>query len=97
MLPLKSVKSVTHVTLDASLSVFHRYHQPRYPRTFYVSLKVGQREFIGEGNTRQMARHNAADKALKVLSVLPITCEEAAKGIQDRPPKENQGTCIIYQ
>ncbi len=39
---------------------------------FYVSLKVGQREFIGEGNTRQAARHNAAAKALKILNTLPL-------------------------
>ncbi len=36
------------------------------PRIFYVSLRVGQREFIGQGPTRQAARHNAAAKALKV-------------------------------
>lgn len=49
-----------------------RYHYPRAPTVFYVSLKVGQREFIGEGRTRQAARHNAADKALKVLRSLPL-------------------------
>lgn len=49
-----------------------RYHYPRFPRVFYVSLKVGQREFIGEGNTRQAARHAAAAKALKVLRNLPL-------------------------
>jgi double-stranded RNA-binding protein Staufen len=49
-----------------------RYHYPRYARIFYVSLKVGQREFIGEGNTRQSARHSAAAKALKILRVLPM-------------------------
>lgn len=49
-----------------------RYHHPRYPRLFYVSLKVGQREFIGEGQTRQAARHHAAEKAIKVLKTLPL-------------------------
>lgn len=44
----------------------------RPPRTFYVSLKVGTREFIGEGVSRQMARHNAAKKALEILSSLKI-------------------------
>lgn len=44
----------------------------RPPRTFYVSLKVGTREFIGEGISRQMARHNAAKKALEILRSLKI-------------------------
>ena len=44
----------------------------RPPRTFYVSLKVGTREFIGEGMSRQMARHNAAKKALEILRHLTI-------------------------
>ncbi|XP_066268584.1 double-stranded RNA-binding protein Staufen homolog 2-like isoform X3 [Branchiostoma lanceolatum] len=48
-----------------------RYHYPT-PKTFYVSLTIGNREFIGEGRTRQQARHNAAAKALKVLKDEPI-------------------------
>lgn len=44
----------------------------RPPRTFYVSLKVGSREFIGEGMSRQMARHNAAKKALEILRNLQV-------------------------
>ena len=42
------------------------------PRIYYVSLKVGTREFIGEGNSRQMARHCAASKALEILRSLPM-------------------------
>lgn len=49
-----------------------RYHYMRPPRTFYVSLKVGTREFIGEGMSRQMARHNAARKALEILRNLKM-------------------------
>ena len=41
-------------------------------------LKVGHREFIGEGVTRQTARHNAATKALKVIRNLPSP-DKAAK------------------
>jgi double-stranded RNA-binding protein Staufen len=44
----------------------------RPPRSFYVSLKVGTREFIGEGISRQTARHNAAKKALEILRSLKI-------------------------
>ncbi|ESP03356.1 hypothetical protein LOTGIDRAFT_82984, partial [Lottia gigantea] len=48
-----------------------RYRYPRPTRTAYVSLKVGQREFIGEGPTHQAARHTAANKALRILKNLP--------------------------
>nr|XP_015208917.1 PREDICTED: double-stranded RNA-binding protein Staufen homolog 2 [Lepisosteus oculatus] len=48
-----------------------RYHYP-VPKIFYVQLMVGNSEFIGEGRTRQAARHNAAMKALQVLRNEPI-------------------------
>ena len=44
----------------------------RPPRLFYVSLKVGSREFIGEGPSRQQARHHAARKALEIVRMLPM-------------------------
>lgn len=42
------------------------------PKIFYVQLTVGDREFLGEGKTRQAARHNAAMKALQALQNEPI-------------------------
>ncbi|XP_067888138.1 double-stranded RNA-binding protein Staufen homolog 2 isoform X4 [Heterodontus francisci] len=48
-----------------------RYHYPA-PKLFYVQLLVGNTEFIGEGRTRQAARHNAAMKALLTLRDEPI-------------------------
>ncbi|KAF4075792.1 hypothetical protein AMELA_G00222840 [Ameiurus melas] len=48
-----------------------RYHYP-VPKVFYVQLTVGSNEFIGEGRTRQAARHNAAMKALQALRNEPI-------------------------
>uniref|UniRef100_A0A3B3XA46 Double-stranded RNA-binding protein Staufen homolog 2 n=1 Tax=Poecilia mexicana TaxID=48701 RepID=A0A3B3XA46_9TELE len=48
-----------------------RYHYP-VPKIFYVQLSVGSREFIGEGRTRQAARHSAAMKALQALRNEPI-------------------------
>jgi double-stranded RNA-binding protein Staufen len=63
-----------------------RYHYSgRFQRVFYMSLKVGQREFIGEGVTRQTARHNAAEKALSVLQKLPLPCDDS-KRPQGEPP-----------
>lgn len=54
-----------------------RYHYP-VPKIFYVQLSVGTHEFIGEGRTRQAARHNAAMKALQALRNEPIP---------ERPPQ----------
>lgn len=48
------------------------------PKVFYVQLTVGNKEFIGEGRTRQAARHNAAMKALQALKNEPIP---------ERPPQ----------
>ena len=74
---------------------YHRYQYPRYARIFYVSLKVGQREFIGEGNTRQSARHNAAEKALKILSAIPITPEESNKIHCDKSSDVKGGVFVL--
>ena len=51
------------------------------PKIYYVSLKVGSREFIGEGNTRQAARHCAATKALEILRNLPLPDAEKLKAL----------------
>ncbi|KAK1885139.1 Double-stranded RNA-binding protein Staufen like 2, partial [Dissostichus eleginoides] len=53
------------------------YHYP-VPKIFYVQLSVGSNEFIGDGRTRQAARHSAAMKALQALRNEPIP---------ERPPQ----------
>uniref|UniRef100_A0A672JII8 Double-stranded RNA-binding protein Staufen homolog 2 n=1 Tax=Salarias fasciatus TaxID=181472 RepID=A0A672JII8_SALFA len=57
-----------------------RYHFP-VPKTFYVQLSVGSHEFIGEGRTRQAARHHAAMQALQALRNEPIP---------ERPPQTSE-------
>ncbi|KAK9504760.1 hypothetical protein O3M35_008951 [Rhynocoris fuscipes] len=46
------------------------------PPLYKVVVKVGEREFSGEGVSAQAARHDAASKALQVLLSLPVeeTC-----------------------
>ncbi|XP_060083019.1 double-stranded RNA-binding protein Staufen homolog isoform X1 [Ylistrum balloti] len=66
-----------------------RYHYPRAPRVFQVCLKVGPREFIGEGPTRQDARHDAATKALAMLSKLPVPSEQDQKSEAVSTPSED--------
>ncbi|CAG2211614.1 STAU [Mytilus edulis] len=63
----------------------HRYHYPRMPRVFYVSLKCGQREFIGEGHNRQEARNDAATKALNILKKLPVPNDDPKKSDTQTP------------
>ncbi|XP_074657003.1 double-stranded RNA-binding protein Staufen homolog [Tubulanus polymorphus] len=72
-----------------------RYHYPRLPRVFYVSLKVGQREFIGEGPTRQAARHCAADKALKILIALPVPPDENLTKSEDEPTLQTSAAVAV--
>lgn len=62
--------------------VLSRYHYP-VPKIFFVQLSVGSHEFIGEGRTRQAARHNAAMKALQALRNEPIP---------NRPPQVKSNT-----
>ncbi|XP_072555895.1 double-stranded RNA-binding protein Staufen homolog 2 isoform X2 [Paramormyrops kingsleyae] len=59
-----------------------RYHYP-VPKIFYVQLMVGSSEFIGEGRTRQAARHNAAMKALQVLRNEPIP-EKRPQSVEEK-------------
>lgn len=61
------------------------------PPTFMVSLRVGARDFLGEGRTAQAARHDAASKALHQLKSLPLpedSLQHCDAGIQ-----ENGTTC----
>ena len=54
---------------DESESRYHCGRGPGYPPVFHVQLRVGNREFTGEGATAQAAKHGAAGKALKMLKV----------------------------
>jgi hypothetical protein len=51
-----------------------------------VSLRVGTRDFLGEGPTAQAARHDAASKALHHLKSLPLpedSLQHCDAGIQE--------------
>ncbi|KAK6491001.1 double-stranded RNA-binding protein Staufen-like protein 2-like isoform X2 [Huso huso] len=65
-----------------------RYHYP-VPKIFYVQLTVGTSEFIGEGRTRQAARHNAAMKALQALRNEPIP-EKPQQSIEGKNEAEEE-------
>lgn len=39
---------------------------------YHMELSIGGQQFVGKGRTRQLAKHDAAAKALKVLHKEPI-------------------------
>lgn len=42
------------------------------PMIYHMELSIGGQQFIGKGRTRQLAKHDAAAKALKELHKEPI-------------------------
>uniref|UniRef100_A0A8C1H1Y7 Double-stranded RNA-binding protein Staufen homolog 2 n=1 Tax=Cyprinus carpio carpio TaxID=630221 RepID=A0A8C1H1Y7_CYPCA len=78
-----------------------RYHYP-VPKVFYVQLTVGNNEFIGEGRTRQAARHNAAMKALQALKNEPIPerppqCSEEKKETEENSDVSKSEISLVYE
>ncbi|XP_014208195.1 double-stranded RNA-binding protein Staufen homolog 2 isoform X2 [Copidosoma floridanum] len=53
-------------------AAYNRGYHPEPQGMYLVSLKVGEREFIGRGMTGQAARHDAASRALEQLRQLPL-------------------------
>ena len=66
---------IIHFLLDRFTSRWSKGSAPRPTPSpnFVVSLKVGNKEFVGEGSTAQAAKHSAATKALQTLKVLSIS------------------------
>jgi len=67
---------VTNTRFIIVIVMFDRFRYAKPVHTFHVSLKVGEREFLGEGETMQAARHCAATMALSVLRALPLPTRE---------------------
>lgn len=66
-----------NITAPPQQAPYPRFNQQRYygakgPSLYKVNVKVGEREFSGEGPTPQAARHDAAAKALDQLRNLPL-------------------------
>lgn len=41
---------------------YNNYGTSVAPESYKITLQVGQRKFLGEGNTLQAARHDAASR-----------------------------------
>ncbi|XP_048363487.1 double-stranded RNA-binding protein Staufen homolog 2 isoform X3 [Sphaerodactylus townsendi] len=78
-----------------------RYHCP-VPKIFFVQLTVGDREFLGEGKTRQAARHNAAMKALQALQNEPIPKKlsqngETGKELEEEKDANKSEISVVFE
>lgn len=81
-------------------------YRPIYPTPFRgryirpsscVKLTVDKHIFRGEGSTRQQARHNAAAKALRVLSALPVQANNINDTNTLSTPPDSQTECVDTQ
>uniref|UniRef100_A0A8C5GJI5 Double-stranded RNA-binding protein Staufen homolog 1 n=1 Tax=Gouania willdenowi TaxID=441366 RepID=A0A8C5GJI5_GOUWI len=71
------------------------YPFPPMPSMLYhMELSIGGQQFVGKGRTRQLARHDAAAKALKILQKEPILQQLPMNG---EPEEENLNKSEISQ
>uniref|UniRef100_A0A3B4B2Q1 Double-stranded RNA-binding protein Staufen homolog 1 n=1 Tax=Periophthalmus magnuspinnatus TaxID=409849 RepID=A0A3B4B2Q1_9GOBI len=66
---------------------------PVGPVIYHMELSVGGQQFLGKGRTRQLAKHDAAAKALKVLQKEPMLQELA----EEEEEEENLNKSEISQ
>lgn len=60
------------VTTFSLMSRYYYPFPPVGPIIYHMELSIGGQQFFGKGRTRQLAKHEAAAKALKVLHKEPI-------------------------
>uniref|UniRef100_A0A669DL63 Double-stranded RNA-binding protein Staufen homolog 1 n=1 Tax=Oreochromis niloticus TaxID=8128 RepID=A0A669DL63_ORENI len=68
---------------------------PVGPMLYHVELSIGGQQFFGKGRTRQLAKHDAAAKALKVLQKEPIL--QQLPVVNGEPEEENLNKSEISQ
>uniref|UniRef100_A0A3B4B061 Double-stranded RNA-binding protein Staufen homolog 1 n=1 Tax=Periophthalmus magnuspinnatus TaxID=409849 RepID=A0A3B4B061_9GOBI len=69
---------------------------PVGPVIYHMELSVGGQQFLGKGRTRQLAKHDAAAKALKVLQKEPML-QELAEMNGEEEEEENLNKSEISQ
>jgi len=93
------VTSSEDVLASVVFTTFDRYRYPKPIHIYRVSLKVGEREFFGEGETMQTARHCAATMALNVLRTLPLPTREHPVDSEtmedDDETASGKGSCCV--
>ncbi|XP_003973368.1 double-stranded RNA-binding protein Staufen homolog 1 isoform X2 [Takifugu rubripes] len=78
-----------------SMQQYYYPFPPVGPMLYHMELSVGGQQFIGKGRTRQLAKHDAAAKALKVLHKEPILQQVSV--MNGEPEEENLNKSEISQ
>ncbi|XP_041836468.1 double-stranded RNA-binding protein Staufen homolog 1 isoform X2 [Melanotaenia boesemani] len=78
-----------------SMQQYYYPFPPVGPMIYHMELSVGGQQFIGKGRTRQLAKHDAAAKALKVLQKEPIL--QQLPVMNGDPEEENLNKSEISQ
>uniref|UniRef100_A0A7N8Y4A8 Double-stranded RNA-binding protein Staufen homolog 1 n=1 Tax=Mastacembelus armatus TaxID=205130 RepID=A0A7N8Y4A8_9TELE len=84
-----------HMTAYDCLSRYYYPFPPVGPMLYHMELSIGGQQFIGKGRTRQLAKHDAAAKALKVLQKEPIL--QQLPVMNGEPEEENLNKSEISQ
>ncbi|KAK0172168.1 hypothetical protein PV328_005517 [Microctonus aethiopoides] len=92
-----------HYTRNINRSMYPQKQTGHY----VVTLKVGEREFIGQGVSGQAARHDAASRALEQIRQLPLSEETtqttvsengtAASGIEDPNAELKSPVSLVHE
>ncbi|CAI5687412.1 unnamed protein product [Oreochromis niloticus] len=69
-----------------SMQQYYYPFPPVGPMLYHVELSIGGQQFFGKGRTRQLAKHDAAAKALKVLQKEPILQQLPVVLKEEGPP-----------
>ncbi|XP_068450898.1 double-stranded RNA-binding protein Staufen homolog 1 isoform X1 [Clinocottus analis] len=78
-----------------SMQQYYYPFPPVGPMIYHMELSIGGQQFIGKGRTRQLAKHEAAAKALKVLHKEPIL--QQLPVMNGEPEEENLNKSEISQ
>ncbi|XP_057702698.1 double-stranded RNA-binding protein Staufen homolog 1 isoform X1 [Corythoichthys intestinalis] len=76
----------------------HHYYYPfsaMGPMLYHMELSIGGQRFVGRGRTRQLAKQDAAVKALRVLQKEPIL--QQMPEVKEEPEEENLNKSEISQ
>ncbi|XP_037106734.1 double-stranded RNA-binding protein Staufen homolog 1 [Syngnathus acus] len=78
-------------------SMQHYYYPfpPMGPTIYHMELSIGGQQFVGKGRTRQLAKQDAAMRALKVLQSEPIL--QQMPEVNEEPEEENLNKSEISQ
>ncbi|XP_061583264.1 double-stranded RNA-binding protein Staufen homolog 1 isoform X2 [Cololabis saira] len=78
-----------------SMQQYYYPFPPVGPMIYHMELSVGGQQFMGKGRTRQLAKHDAASKALKTLQKEPML--QPLPVMNGEPEEENLNKSEISQ